>query len=271
MPLLPYFALLLALAGSPLLLALFKRLHFTPFSPVARALLWATSGVVLAIAAAAGGGWLAYSGVAWPTWPDLGLATLAAAATFTAFGLSQHVQRMLGTSSPKQMEQYANIIRLSYSHRVFLVVTAAVAEEVLYRGYAIGVSQHLLGSVWLAGVVSVAAFTLAHLRWGACPPVSCIHQRADFDAAVRFHAQSFGVCHCACHSRRGWLPCSACHRGTQAIKAAAERRIARRLGKPPLLGRTVRQERPVDIKKLFEDKSDIYARARPRYPAALFE
>lgn len=166
MPLLPYFALLLALAGSPLLLALFKRLHFSPFSPVARASLWATSGVVLAIAAAAGGGWLAYSGVAWPTWSDLGLATLAAAATFTAFGLSQHVQRMLGTSSPKQMEQYANIIRLSYSHRVFLVVTAAVTEEVLYRGYAIGVGQHLLGSVWLAGVVSVAAFTLAHLRWG---------------------------------------------------------------------------------------------------------
>lgn len=27
----------------------------------------------------------------------------------------------------------------------------------------------------------------------------------------------------------------------------------------------------MDIKKLFEDKSDIYARARPRYPAALFE
>lgn len=59
-----------------------------------------------------------------------------------------------------------SLLRPPLGHRSFVVMTAAVTEEVLYRGYAIGVGQHLLGSTWLACALSIAAFTLGHLRWG---------------------------------------------------------------------------------------------------------
>ena len=166
MPYLQHFGLLVALVASPLLLVLFKFLRFNPLSLVPRFSLWAAAAVVLAIAAATAKSWLTYLGLGLPTWPNIGLAVLAAAAMFTVLGLSQYFQRRLGTSSSKQIEQYEKIVRLPYSRRVFLVVTAAVTEEVLYRGYAIGVGQHLLGSVWQACALSVAAFTLAHIRWG---------------------------------------------------------------------------------------------------------
>jgi len=47
------------------------------------------------------------------------------------------------------------------------VIRAAVGEEVLFRGYAIERLQKLTGSVRIAGFVSWAIFTLAHLGfWG---------------------------------------------------------------------------------------------------------
>ncbi|HVN00592.1 MAG TPA: CPBP family intramembrane glutamic endopeptidase [Caulobacteraceae bacterium] len=43
------------------------------------------------------------------------------------------------------------------------VVIVAAAEEWLYRGYAIGRLEALTGRAWLAGLISLAAFALAHL------------------------------------------------------------------------------------------------------------
>ncbi len=173
MPYLQYFGLLVAFAASPLLLALFSWRRFSPFSPVARSSLWVVAAIVLTIAATETTDWLAYLGLAWPAWANIGLAVLAAAIMFIVLGLSQYFQRRLGASSPKQAEQYKTILNLSYGHRSFLVVTAAVTEEALYRGYAIGVGQHLVGSIWLACILSVVAFTLAHIRWSFVhlPPV----------------------------------------------------------------------------------------------------
>lgn len=52
-------------------------------------------------------------------------------------------------------------------YRFALVTRAAVAEELLFRGYPITRIEELTGSRWLAGVVSWAAFTIAHLSsWG---------------------------------------------------------------------------------------------------------
>ena len=47
------------------------------------------------------------------------------------------------------------------------VVTAAVTEEVLFRGYALERLKEVTGRWWLAGVVSVGVFTVIHLPgWG---------------------------------------------------------------------------------------------------------
>jgi membrane protease YdiL (CAAX protease family) len=51
--------------------------------------------------------------------------------------------------------------------RVALAITAGIYEETLFRGYAVERLITLTGSRWLAGLVSVVAFTLAHWSyWG---------------------------------------------------------------------------------------------------------
>jgi len=166
MPQLLYLGLLIALVGAPLLAAPFKLLGFNPLSFVPRLMFWAAAIAVLVIAATEIEAWRTYLGLDRPTLSSLFLGVLAAAIMLSVLGAHQYVQRTFGKGSPEQLRQLQNILALPFSHRCFLVLTAAVVEEVLYRGYAIGVGQHLLGSVWLACVVSIAAFTLAHLRWG---------------------------------------------------------------------------------------------------------
>jgi membrane protease YdiL (CAAX protease family) len=166
MPQLLYLGLLIALIGAPLLAALSKLLRLNPLSLVPRLAFWAAAVAVLVIAAANIEAWHTHLGLEQPTWQSLVLALLAAALMLSTLGAHQSAQRKRRKDSPEQLRQLQNILALPFSHRCFIVVTAAVTEEVLYRGYAIGVGQHLLGSVWLACVVSVATFTFAHLRWG---------------------------------------------------------------------------------------------------------
>ena len=52
-------------------------------------------------------------------------------------------------------------------YRVLLAARAAITEEVLFRGYPIERLQELTGNRYVAAVISVAAFTYAHLSaWG---------------------------------------------------------------------------------------------------------
>jgi membrane protease YdiL (CAAX protease family) len=51
--------------------------------------------------------------------------------------------------------------------RILLVVRASVFEEIYYRGFAIERLTEITGFRWLASLISVAAFTFAHLSyWG---------------------------------------------------------------------------------------------------------
>lgn len=60
------------------------------------------------------------------------------------------------------------LMRTPFWYRVMLVTRAAVAEEMLFRGYPIERLREWRGSRLLAGTVSWAAFTYAHLgSWGA--------------------------------------------------------------------------------------------------------
>lgn len=60
------------------------------------------------------------------------------------------------------------IMSTPFWYRFFLVTRAAVAEEVLFRGYPMERIREWTGSRWIGAVVSCAAFTYAHLgSWGA--------------------------------------------------------------------------------------------------------
>jgi membrane protease YdiL (CAAX protease family) len=59
------------------------------------------------------------------------------------------------------------LLRTPFWYRFILVTRAAVAEELLFRGYPIERLTELTGSLVLAALISVAAFTYAHLAsWG---------------------------------------------------------------------------------------------------------
>lgn len=61
----------------------------------------------------------------------------------------------------------SKLLQTSFFFRVMMVTRAAVSEELLFRGYAIERIAELTGRRWLAALLTVAAFTYAHLAsWG---------------------------------------------------------------------------------------------------------
>ena len=66
------------------------------------------------------------------------------------------------------MGVYDMLKHTPFQYRVLLVTRAAVAEETIFRGYSIERLEEWSGSRLLAGAVTWAAFTYAHLQsWGA--------------------------------------------------------------------------------------------------------
>ena len=63
---------------------------------------------------------------------------------------------------------YQAIIGAPIGYRIALVSRAAICEEILFRAYPLERLTEWSGSVWLAGLISWAIFTYAHLSsWGA--------------------------------------------------------------------------------------------------------
>lgn len=63
--------------------------------------------------------------------------------------------------------EMGKLMATPFWYRVALVTRAAVAEELLFRGYPMERIAELSGRRWLAAVISWAAFTYAHLSsWG---------------------------------------------------------------------------------------------------------
>jgi membrane protease YdiL (CAAX protease family) len=66
-----------------------------------------------------------------------------------------------------ESSQVASVLALPYWLNVLIVVRAAVAEEILFRGYPMERLEELTGSRAVAGVVTCAVFTLDHVGfWG---------------------------------------------------------------------------------------------------------
>jgi len=58
---------------------------------------------------------------------------------------------------------------------VLAVVVGGVAEEILYRGYAVERIVTLTESLWLAGLVPVVVFAVAHVpMWGCAPALATL-------------------------------------------------------------------------------------------------
>ena len=56
---------------------------------------------------------------------------------------------------------------LPYGLRFMIVLRAGVVEEILFRGYGIERLRELTGNKFLAGAITLALFSLAHLsHWG---------------------------------------------------------------------------------------------------------
>jgi membrane protease YdiL (CAAX protease family) len=75
--------------------------------------------------------------------------------------LSGTLVSALRLSSDVQFVTYLQ--SLPFVTRLLLALTAGVFEETLYRGYALERLTMIWGNKWVAAVVTVALFTLAHL------------------------------------------------------------------------------------------------------------
>ncbi|QUL37451.1 CPBP family intramembrane glutamic endopeptidase [Erythrobacter sp. JK5] len=81
-----------------------------------------------------------------------------------AAGLLSVFQRLLKLPLGDR-ENFAEIATTSLSFRIFIVLTAGVMEELLYRGVGIGVGAEVFGNSISAAALSTTAFVLAHFRW----------------------------------------------------------------------------------------------------------
>jgi membrane protease YdiL (CAAX protease family) len=102
-----------------------------------------------------------------PTWRDI---LIAAAATVVSLVGIILIYSLLFPVLHLQLNKaaFAGIAQTPLWYRVLLVTRAAVAEELLFRGYPIPRLGELTRSRFLAGLISWAAFTYAHLSyWGA--------------------------------------------------------------------------------------------------------
>jgi membrane protease YdiL (CAAX protease family) len=102
-----------------------------------------------------------------PNWRDLLAAIGAAVLAIVGIGL---IYAVLFPALHLQLNQGAmqGLLQAPLWYRLALVTRAAIAEELLFRGYPISRLEELSGSRVLAAVVSWAGFTYAHLSyWGA--------------------------------------------------------------------------------------------------------
>ncbi|HUB89386.1 MAG TPA: CPBP family intramembrane glutamic endopeptidase [Dyella sp.] len=155
--------------GGPLLFVLAaKRFSLNSLSIPGRLVLWLLAAATLVIAAYGGGAaWLGRIGVKPFGWFDLASVVVAVIAMVVGAIALQILVTKLGFKDRDGSKLYQKIHSLSVPRRLFVVVTAAVAEEVLYRGYAIGIGQDVLGGLTIAFVVSLFVFVAAHFAYGA--------------------------------------------------------------------------------------------------------
>lgn len=163
----PVAGLAIALGGPLLLVLLVRWLALDAVSLGSRLILWSLAGIVLAIAARDGGPWLSDMGFTPFGWRDLLVTIVAIFAMLGGAVVLQLCVAKLGFDRASGSELQKKIYALPARYRVFMIFTAAVTEEVLYRGYAIGIGKDVIGSLPVAFAVSLVVFVAAHFTHGA--------------------------------------------------------------------------------------------------------
>ena len=100
-----------------------------------------------------------------PTWGTLGWALIATVLLMATAMLSFAViAPALGFR--QNMAATAGVVQVPIALMLVTALVAGVAEEILYRGYAIERLASLTGNRIVAGVIAGAAFLLVHASWG---------------------------------------------------------------------------------------------------------
>lgn len=160
------FGLVLSLVGAPVLLWACRRAGLEHFGLASRLGLWALAAAALAIAVSFVDGWPLALGLSAEVPHSILQGGVAALLVLAGWPLAGIVQRLLGGQSTATTAQFQELAALPSSYRLFLVITAGVTEEILYRGYGIGVGRGIVGSQEVALGLSLVAFVAAHFRWG---------------------------------------------------------------------------------------------------------
>ena len=127
---------------------------------------WAAAIVILVYVTAVERRGLSSIGMRRPSGWDIGWALIFAVITFVGIGV---ITTMIFPALHLHVNQatYGSIVYAPLSYRVALVTRAAVCEEILFRGYPLQRLEEWTGSAWLAGLITWALFTYAHLSsWG---------------------------------------------------------------------------------------------------------
>jgi len=108
---------------------------------------------------------LASIGFTRPSMADLGLATATGVAIVVMLGvLYLVVFPKLGWD---ETQQFQPLMAVPFWLRLVTVIRAAVSEEILFRGYALGRTEELTGSRAVAALFTWGVFTIDHLGyWG---------------------------------------------------------------------------------------------------------
>jgi CAAX protease family protein len=165
------FGIAIALLGAPLVLLACRRLGRDTLSFVPRLFGWVLAALCVVLAATISPSGISTLGVRSVSIETLVLGVVTAVGTLVLFAVIGFIQRAMGLPNA-DIAMFARVTALAPLHKLLLVVTAAVTEEILHRGYAIGQGQVLFGSVWVAASLSLLVFTLAHLNWRASHLIS---------------------------------------------------------------------------------------------------
>jgi len=105
-------------------------------------------------------------GLAWPRWTSLGFGLAGAAVMIVGMAFIYLVVfPAIGT--PQNESGMEGVKALPLWFRVLLIFRAAIFEELFFRGFMIERLTEITRLRWLAAVISVVAFTWAHLGyWG---------------------------------------------------------------------------------------------------------
>jgi membrane protease YdiL (CAAX protease family) len=166
-PLVILIGLLIALGAAELPVTRFLAPQATLTGHIEReAFFWAVTLIVILYILVVERRPLSSIGLGRPTWRTLAFGIAGGVVLTVGFGLFSAV---ILPFLHLHMNDRAmtSLIRTPLWFRVLLVLRAAVFEEICYRGHTIERVIELTGSRWIAALVSIAAFTVAHVGfWG---------------------------------------------------------------------------------------------------------